>query len=130
MSDPVGHPRWLLRWADQAAVGALVAAALLATVGWWVAQGGWQKRLIEIDQAAPLTAHFEVDINSAEWPELMQLPGLGEALAHRIVESRQTRGPFVDNDDLRRVRGIGPKTFEKIRPYLRPMPDSRSVAGK
>ena len=71
-----------------------------------------------------------MDINSADWPELLQLPGIGETLAHRIVESRQSRGPFADNDDLRRVRGIGPKTLEQIRPYLRPMPDSKSVAGK
>jgi competence protein ComEA len=129
MSDLAPHPHWLLRRADQAAVALLVAVALLATVGWWVAHGGWQERLIEIDRSEPLTARFEVDINSADWPELMQLPGIGETLARRIVESRSSGGPFVDNDDLRRVRGIGAKTFERIRPYLRPTP-SGDVARK
>jgi len=120
----------LLRRADQAAVAALVTAALLATVGWWGSQGGWQGRLIEIDRAEPLTARFEVDINSADWPELLQLPGIGPTLAQRIVESRGTRGPFANHDDLRRVRGIGPKTLEQIRPYLRLLPAPGNVAGK
>jgi len=130
MDDPSRHPRWLLRRADQAAVAALVVVALAAMVGWWFSQGGWQGRLIEIDRADPLEARFEVDINAADWPELMQLPGIGPTLAHRIVDSRQSKGPFVDHEDLRRVRGIGPKTLEQIRPYLKPMPDSESVVAK
>ncbi len=130
MSDPPRPPRWLLRRADQAAVAALVAVALLAMAGWWTAHGGWRGGLIEIDRADPLTARFEVDINAADWPELMQLPGIGEVLAHRIVDSRQAGGPFADHEDLRRVRGIGPKTLEAIRPYLRPMPGSGNVAKK
>jgi competence protein ComEA len=130
MSDPSPHPRWLLRRADQIAVAALVASALVAMVGWWVVHGGWRGRLIEIDRADPLAVHFEVDINSADWPELIQLPGIGPTLAKRIVESRQTAGPFADNDDLRRVRGIGPKTLEGLRPYLRAMPGRSNVATK
>ena len=130
MSDPSPHPRWLLHRADQIAVAALVASALVAMVGWWVVHGGWRGRLIEIDRADPLAVHFEVDINSADWPELIQLPGIGPTLAKRIVESRQTAGPFADNDDLRRVRGIGPKTLEGLRPYLRAMPGRSNVAAK
>ena len=99
-------------------------------VGWWVSHGGWQGRLMEVDEVQPLTARFEVDINSADWPELLQLPGIGQTLAQRIVDSRRARGPFADHDDLRRVRGIGPKTLEQIRPYLRPMPRRGDVAGK
>jgi competence protein ComEA len=128
MSDPSRHPRWLLRRADQAAVAALVTVALVAMAGWCIAQGVWSGRLIEIDRAQPLTAQFQVDINAADWPELMQLPGIGPVLAKRIVDSRRTAGPFADQDDLRRVRGIGVKTLEQIRPYLRPMPDSSNVA--
>jgi len=109
-------------------VAALVVAALAAMGGWWIAQGGFGGRLIEIDRAEPLTARFQVDINAADWPELMQLPGIGPILAKRIVESRETVGPFADQDDLRRVQGIGPKTLEQIRPYLRPMPDRSNVA--
>jgi len=128
--DPSRHPRWLLRRADQTAVAALVVLALATMIGWWVSQGGWRGRLIEIDRAEPLVARFEVDINAADWPELILLPGIGETLAQRIVASRESDGPFADHDDLRRVQGIGPKTLERIRPYLRPMPNAENVAGK
>ena len=70
--------------------------------GWWASHGGWGAGMIEIDRAEPLTARFEVDINTADWPELVQLPGIGPTLAHRIVDSRQTAGPFVEPNDLRR----------------------------
>lgn len=120
--------RWLLRRADQAVVAMLTAAAVAATVGWWVAQGGLTGRLVEIERAEPLAARFEVDINVADWPELMLLPGIGETLSKRIVDSRQKDGPFRDHEDLRRINGIGPKTLERIRPYLRPMPTTDNVA--
>lgn len=128
--DRPAWPHWLLRRADQAAVAGLVLAGLAAAVGWWVWQGGPSGRLIEIDRAGPLEARFEVDINQAEWPELTQLPDIGETLARRIVESRQREGPFVDHEDLLRVRGIGPKTLEGLRPYLRPMPPHAAVADE
>jgi len=128
-SKPEGEPYWLLRRADQATVAVLVLVALGSTVGWWISQGGWRGRLIEIDRAAPQTASFEVDLNEADWPELVQLPDIGQTLAERIVASREADGPFLDHDDLKRVQGIGPKTLEKVRPYLRPMPPGGAVAG-
>jgi competence protein ComEA len=130
MSDPRRPPHWLIRRADQAAVAALIAAALLATVGWWTVHGGWRGEQIELDRAGPLGYRYEVDINAADWPELVQLPGIGPTLAQRIVASRQSQGPFADIEDLRRVRGIGAKTLERMRPYLRPIPSRGNVAGQ
>lgn len=113
--------RWLLRRGDQLAVAGLVVLGLASMVAWYTVQGGWQGRLIEREQAAPQTVRFQVDLNTAEWPELSQLPGIGETLARRIVESREAKGPFSTPDDLRRVRGIGRKTLERLRPYLAPL---------
>ena len=127
--DTPSRPSWLIRTADQVGVAVCVAAALAASVGWWIVQGGWQGRLVEFERAEPLTARFEVDLNRAEWPELTLLPGIGETLAQRIVDSRRTDGPFADHDDLRRIHGIGPRTVERIRPYLRPIPSGRNLAG-
>lgn len=123
-------PPWLLKRADQATVGGLTLAALVLMAVWWCRQGGWQGRLIELDRQPATDIEFLVDVNRADWPELAQLPGIGETLGKRIVSSRETQGPFVDHDDLRRVRGIGPKTLEKMRPYLRPMPSARDLAGR
>ena len=127
--EPLSNPHWLLRRADQAAVGGPLLFAIGAMTLWWLSQGGWQGRLVEFENLNARTARFEVDINQADWPELSQLPGVGESLARRIVESRQLDGPYADHEELRRVRGIGPRTLERIRPLLRPMPETANVAG-
>jgi competence protein ComEA len=49
---------------------------------------------------------------------LAQVPGLGEVLARRIVDYRTAHGPWQDVRDVQKVRGIGPKIFASIRPYL------------
>lgn len=55
-----------------------------------------------------------LDINTASPDELSQLPGVGAALAERIVAMR----PFVDLDDLRRVSGVGAALIEKLAPHV------------
>lgn len=59
-----------------------------------------------------------VDINTADEEALEQLPGIGPALAERIVQDRAANGPFASVDDLTRVPGIGEKTLESLRPYV------------
>lgn len=106
----------------------LVASLLALTVCYWLYHGGHRGQLIEIDRASPLEAKFLVDINRADWPEILQLPGLGETLAQRVLAEREQNGPYRDIDELTRVDGIGPKTLEKIRPYLLPIPQARDWA--
>lgn len=121
--------RPLLRRADQATVAVLILLALAGMGVYWVVQGGARGELIEIDRAEPLAAKFLVDINKAEWAELAELPEIGPTLAKRIVATRSSRGPYRDHEDLRRVRGIGALTLQRIKPYLLPMPQRASVAG-
>jgi competence protein ComEA len=130
MLDSSRDPHWLLRRGDQATLAALVAVALVATFGWWIANGGWSGRLVEIDRAERRDVRFEVDVNAADGPELMQLPGIGPKLSEAIIESRQDDGPFTSPEDLRRVRGIGKKVLERMRPYLRFGPGGSSSSGR
>lgn len=58
-----------------------------------------------------------IDINHASLAQLQKLPGIGPKLSQRIVDERDKR-PFKTVDELRRVYGIGPKTMEKVRPYV------------
>jgi len=106
----------------------LVASLLALTIAYWMYHGGHRGGLIEIDRASPLEAKFLVDINRADWPEILQLPGLGKTLAQRVLAERQQNGPYRDLDELTRVDGIGVKTLEKIRPYLLPIPQERDWA--
>lgn len=125
---PSSPPRgFLLRRGDQVGVAAIGAALLATSFGWYWAKGG-PERLIELERAEPRAIPFLVDINRAEVPELVQLPGIGPGLAERIVASRKEEGPFRDVDDLDRVRGIGPKTLDRLRPFLLPIPADEAMA--
>jgi competence protein ComEA len=130
LPPPKSTPHWLLRHTEQATVAVLIGAGLLSLIGWSLYHSGVRARTVEFEQAEPQTARFLVNINKADWPELANLPGVGQKLAERIVQSREQDGPFSDVDDLRRVRGIGARTLESLRPYLQPMPRREAVAGK
>ena len=57
----------------------------------------------------------KVNINSASQDQLTSLPGVGPALAKRILDYRKENGPFKRLEDLMNVKGIGEKSFEKLK---------------
>jgi competence protein ComEA len=57
----------------------------------------------------------KINLNTATLEELDSLPGIGPVIAQRIIDYRQTVGPFQSVDDLLHVKGIGPALLEKIR---------------
>jgi competence protein ComEA len=59
-----------------------------------------------------------LDLNCADAATLELLPGVGPALAQRILEHRFTAGRFESVDGLRAVRGVGPKKLAAVRPLL------------
>lgn len=107
-------------------VAALVALALAATV-------------------VPLHAETtgQVNINTATVQELALLPYVGDSVAQKIVDHRAKNGPFKSVEDLMLVRGIGDKSFARLKPYVTitgkttlgekvhsPRPSSGSAAAK
>ncbi len=59
-----------------------------------------------------------INVNSATAPELESLPGIGPSLAQKIVDYRETYGPFLQLEDLLKVSGIGPAKFEQIQDLI------------
>ena len=57
----------------------------------------------------------KININTASAQELMELDGIGEKIAARIIAERTENGAFSQIEDIMRVSGIGEKTFQKIK---------------
>lgn len=69
--------------------------------------------------AFPASPRPRLDLNAADAQALRTLPGVGASLARRILSYRETHGPFRSAEDLRRVPGVGPSRWERIRPRVR-----------
>ena len=78
--------------------------------------GGY--RLAAMSGAQLLTLGLPLDLNRATAEDLDAIPGIGPALAQRIVDYRQAHGPFKKIEDLMEVSGIGPENLQKLKPYL------------
>lgn len=81
------------------------------------------------DQSAARPAVAQLDLNTASSQELQSLPGIGPRTAERILEYRQQRGRFEKIEELMNVRGIGEKSFLKLRTLVVVTPPKQKVAG-
>ncbi|HWZ97795.1 MAG TPA: helix-hairpin-helix domain-containing protein [Candidatus Dormibacteraeota bacterium] len=59
-----------------------------------------------------------INLNTASSTQLQEVPGIGPVTADKILKMRKSYGPFKSVDDLRAIKGIGPKRLEKMRKYL------------
>jgi len=79
-------------------------------------------------KAAP-TPSAPININTATQAQFESLPGLGPKVAERILEYRQKNGPFKKVEDLMNVKGIGEKSFLKLKPLLTITQKTEPAAG-
>lgn len=126
-SDPAAKPplierfQLVLRRSHQPIIGALIVLSLIAMGCYFWIQSVVHDGLVDIDQAPSGYNHFMVDINTAGWPELANLPGIGETYAKTIVQYRHQHGPFCSHEELMEISGIGNGKLNRIRPYLAPI---------
>jgi competence protein ComEA len=81
-------------------------------------------------QAPPPAAKAAtLDINAASVSDLEALPGVGRQTAERIVEYRQKNGGFKKIEELMNVRGIGEKSFLRLKPLISVAPAKTEKAG-
>ena len=64
------------------------------------------------------TSNNLININTADEKELQKIKGIGPALAGRVIEYRESHGAFKSIEEIKKVRGIGDKTFEKMRDQI------------
>ena len=75
------------------------------------------------------TAANPVNLNSATLAQLQTLPGVGASAAQRIVDYRQKNGSFKKIEELMNVKGIGEKSFLKLKPLITVSADKPDRAG-
>jgi competence protein ComEA len=102
------------------AAACAAATAAPARVGGSAAQSAKGAGASGADQTARTAP---VDINTADVDRLTELPGIGRAIAQRIVDYRKEHGPFKAVEELLNVRGIGDRSLARIR-------DRVTVGGK
>lgn len=102
-------------------IACLVAALLLtAPATPAVAQG---------QPAAAPARSTTVDLNTASVADLERLPGIGRRTAERIVEHRQKNGGFKKIEELMNVKGVGEKSFLRLKPLITVGPPKTEKAG-
>ncbi len=89
-------------------------AAILLTRG----QSYWSNttRPLQLDSDVPL--RFQIDLNEADRATLLQIPGVGDKMAERIISYREAHGPFHSLQQLLEIQGIGSATLERLRPWI------------
>ncbi|MBI1871425.1 MAG: helix-hairpin-helix domain-containing protein [Chlamydiae bacterium] len=77
-----------------------------------------------------ITEFLKVDVNHASLEDLIGLPRVGPATAKRIIEVREAMGAFLNLEDLKKVKGLGQKSLEKLKDWVRfdsvPVPEVES----
>jgi competence ComEA-like helix-hairpin-helix protein len=116
-----GLPILVLRHRDQAVAAFVACVCLALLIAQWFFFGGHRGQIVEFQEIKPRTADFKIDINQANWPEFMMLPGIGETTAKRIVEYRETHGPFTSHANLLDIEGIGERTLGRVGQFLLPV---------
>ena len=71
-------------------------------------------------EPGPTVQAGPVSLASATIEQLDELPGVGPVTAQKIIDWRQTHGPFASVDDLDQVPGIGPARIEQLRELVTP----------
>lgn len=71
------------------------------------------------DQAAGNPQDELINVNAAGREQLMTLPGIGPAYSDRIINYRENHGKFNSVEELKKIKGIGEKRLEKLKPFVK-----------
>ena len=105
-------------WPRSVQLATVSLASIFLTILLVKGQAHWttSSRPLELDN--DLSLQFRIDLNEADRATLLQVPGIGEAMAERILSFRQANGPFRNMQQLLEIHGIGSSTLERLRPWV------------
>ncbi|MBC8556054.1 MAG: helix-hairpin-helix domain-containing protein [Candidatus Brocadiales bacterium] len=93
----------------------LITTLLIGTGIKYASDQHWWLPETEVVDSGPESIKLKIDLNRAEWYELIILPGIGEKKARAIVEYRKGTGSFKNIEQLCAVNGIGTETVKRIK---------------
>jgi competence protein ComEA len=95
-----------------------IVMVVLLILGFGIAAQAGQEAPRRATPAAKASAGSPLNLNTATVAQLETLPGIGKSTAQRILEYREKSGGFKKIEDLMNVRGIGEKSFLKLKPLV------------
>lgn len=95
-----------------------LSLAVLVGAVWWVQLASSRVHSKTSERSRVSSSKLSIGLNSAEARELSLLPGIGPKLSDRVVQHRETQGPFESIEDLLAVHGVGPKVLQSLRPWV------------
>lgn len=98
--------------------GVWVLIAFLVVMTGAGAHAWWSRSFLRSGPALELTP-YRISLNTADVAALSLLPEVGPKTAEQIVEYRRRNGPFTQVEQLEQVRGIGPRTLARVRPFVK-----------
>ncbi len=93
----------------------LITTILIGTGIKYAIDQHWWLPKTEVVDTDPESIKLKIDLNRAEWYELIILPGIGEKKARTIVEYRKETGAFKNIEQLCEVNGIGIETVKRLK---------------